>query len=124
MDSLGKVTAQDLVDAVRPCLPLPGIDRVDVDWYADGTPFILAHGTTGGKVIEDQRIIGAIWQACAERGWSIHTMHLGKRLVAICGSRHPNLSEHRQLASADGTDAIALCRAYAAACEAGKGGKS
>ena len=122
MDSLGKVTAQDLVDAVRPCLPLPGIDRVDVDWYADGTPFILAHGTTGGKVIEDQRIIGAIWQACAERGWSIHLdpQDEGGSVTIFYGHIMERAST-TEYVTVRGTDAIALCRAYAAACEAGKG---
>ena len=116
-------TAQDLVDAVRPCLPLPHMDRVQLhsDMTEDFPYGWVMHHRCDGRLLRPSEVIGEIWQACAERGWSIHTMHLGKRLVAICGSRHPNLSEHRQLASADGTDAIALCRAYAAACEAGKG---
>lgn len=118
------MTPQELIDAVRPCLPLPGIVAVDYDpdiklsflmeTEGDGwqsmplKPYALNH------------IIGAIAQACDERGWSVHTMMNGVRCVTIYGPLHENDSGVRKLGESDGRGVIAWCRAYAQAKEATK----
>ena len=116
-------TAQDLVDAVRPCLPLPHMDRVQLhsDMTEDFPYGWVMHHRCDGRLLRPSEVIGAIWQACAERGWSIHLdpQDEGGSVTIFYG--HSGAVPTTEYATVHGTDAIALCRAYAAACEAGKG---
>ena len=118
-------TAQDLVDAVRPCLPLPNIDRVTVDYHDDEDRTAFGWVTCAhrdGRLLRPSEVIGEIWQACAERGWSIHLdpQDEGGSVTIFYGHIMGRAST-TEYVTVRGTDAIALCRAYAAACEAGKG---
>ncbi len=110
------MTPQELIDAVRPCLPLPGIIAVDYDpdiklsflmeTEGDGwqsmplKPYALNH------------IIGAIAQACVERGWDVEMCN-GWVEIAFRGWE---FIDRKRMAR--GTDALAWCRAYAQAKEA------
>ena len=115
-------TAQDLVDAVRPCLPLPGTRKFEfandraIRVTGDGLSFTCTTDLAG------RIVIGEIWQACAERGWSIHLdpQDEGGSVTIFYGHIMERAST-TEYVTVRGTDAIALCRAYAAACEAGKG---
>ena len=108
-------TAQDLVDAVRPCLPLPGTRKFEfandraIRVTGDGLSFTCTTDLAG------RIVIGEIWQACAERGWNVRLVNVAGMMQAVRVQNDDGFYDW------PGTDAIALCRAYAAACEAGKG---
>ncbi len=121
------MTPQELIDAVRPCLPLPGIDRVARGKYGNVLIYVGMDDEEGPTCdtmrYESQAtaiVIGAIAQACDERGWSVHTMMNGVRCVTIYGPLHENDSGVRKLGEADGRGVLAWCRAYAQAKEATK----
>ena len=103
--------ANELVDAVRQCLPLPGI--IDVDYDPDIKLSFLMETEGDGwqsmplKPYALNHIIGAIVQACVERGWGIeHHSPTCSVFVKVDGGI---------VAKSLGTDALAWCRAYAAA---------
>ena len=129
-------TAQDLVDAVRPCLPLPNMDIVSVGnrygevgfapdgwvqrgWIAFG--WVTCKGRNG-RELRPSEVISEILQACVNRGWTIHfdPQDEGGSVTIFYGHIMGRAST-TEYVTVHGTDAIALCRAYAAACEAGKG---
>lgn len=106
------MTPQQLVDAVRPCLPLPGIDVVSIDHYDhDNEPFgwVSCNGY-GGRVLRGSEVVGAIVQECARREW-VATMTPHMITVESWAGR----------GSAQGTDAIAWCDAYRKAKDATDG---
>jgi len=117
------MTPNELIDAVRTCLPLPGIERVRL-----GHDF---GGRKSGVLLNEQcdtfdfagldaeyasrLIIGAIVQACAERGWIAQSFSAQDTIIIWTGEKYEQRHE------AKGTDAIVWCRAYAAALKSTKG---
>ncbi len=107
------MTPQELIDAVRSCLPLTTIDEKELDvGYTDPPSVWLDRRWRSMMEDAEVRIIGAIARACAERGWIVQQDN--GRVTVWTGI------EWEQRHDADGTDALAWCRAYAQAKEATK----
>jgi hypothetical protein len=102
------MTPQELIDAVRPCLPLPGITRFE---HRGDRLIDLDHKLLVDLDFASRLVIGAIAQACAERGWWVAQQ---SNRVEIW---NPAADTYHDF---DGTDALAWCRAYAQAKEATK----
>lgn len=120
------MSPQELFDAVRPCLPLPGIIAVDYDPDIK-LSFLMETEGDGWqsmplKPYAINHIIGAIAQACVERGWGIYAVpKIGDypaRVLVLDGKIHSRPDGANGIhAEAKGTDALAWCRAYAQAKE-------
>lgn len=112
------MTLQELLDAVRPCLPLPGIETIGIDHDINGVSWKLCGPSW--RDLRETEIVGAIEQACEERGWSTHTMRSGKRGFSILGPYSENDSGWRVLGESQTTDVLGRCLAYAQAKETAK----
>lgn len=114
------MTAAELIEAITPCLPLPGITVAFLS--SDALQHICVGDDEGFETLilaDATRLVkGAIADACAERRWSVMqglaTMH-----IDIYDNNVPVVLAPRKSYHAHGTDAIAWCKAYAQACEKG-----
>lgn len=113
------MTADELVAAVQPCLPLPGITVAFLS--SDARKHICLGDDDGFETLvlaDAARIVkGAIADACAERRWSV-TQGLTTTTIVV---RDPNGLKLARSFFTDGTDAIAWCHAYRMAKEATDG---
>jgi len=109
---------QELIDAVRPCLPLGNIIDASVDIPTGWICWTTAEDANAYDEAQDfaNYVIGAIAQACAERGWTVHaTVYGGKRYVSIIVPFPERDYGWRLLGESPTIDALGWCRAYAQA---------
>jgi hypothetical protein len=111
------MTPQELVEAARPCLPLPGIGTIVALDYG---VYIRASGATLGSGFSKhdaaRLLVGAVVEECVRRGWTIVVGYDGDLSVAIYGTvGGVNSSKLGRISEADGTDAIAVLKCYAEA---------